>query len=130
MTDPIEPTAGTRDRIGAKARRCARNRALDDVLEADFQNQVLELAELCRFERRYHTHRSDRSTKGFPDLVLVSRGRGRLIFAELKRQTTELTDEQVAWCDDLDAVGAEVYVWRPEDLERIGKILSGDRLTA
>lgn len=51
--------------------------------------------------------------KGFPDLVLV--GRGRVIFAELKGQYRQLEPEQVAWLDALRAAGAEVYLWRPRD---------------
>lgn len=86
----------------------------------------------------YHTHRSDRSPAGFPDLVLVRRG--RLIFAELKRQDRKAkpTPAQDAWLDELelvtrhvehDAAWSEVawpdgdngpavgvYLWRPEDL--------------
>lgn len=76
----------------------------------------------------YHTHRSDRSPAGFPDLVLV---RGpRLIFAELKRQarSAKPTPAQEEWLDRLGVVeravadanatvaSVEVYLWRPEDL--------------
>jgi hypothetical protein len=82
----------------------------------------------------YHTHRSDRSEPGFPDLVLVRQG--RLIFAELKRQKTRPTTAQRRWLDALTVVAAplevpdpcgfetdqpfpspvEVHLWRPLDL--------------
>ena len=82
--------------------------------------------------RGYHTHRSQHSPAGFPDLVLVRRG--RLVFAELKRQAArhQPTPEQAAWLQDLtkvaeNAEAAEleagtsfgivgVHLWRPLDL--------------
>lgn len=80
--------------------------------------------------RGYHTHRSQHSPAGFPDLVLVRRG--RLVFAELKRQAASHrpTPEQEAWLEDLTEVGdrgrllgasatnglVDVYLWRPLDL--------------
>lgn len=81
--------------------------------------------------RGYHTHRSQHSPAGFPDLVLVRRG--YLKFAELKRQSSKAmpTPEQQAWLRDLaevrdlvdgytSAAGVTgtigVYVWRPYDL--------------
>lgn len=70
----------------------------------------------------YHTHRSQHSPAGFPDLCLVRDG--RLIFAELKRQAAKHkpTPAQVAWLDALDdvavraAAAVTVYLWRPLDL--------------
>ena len=89
--------------------------------------------------RGYHTHRGQHSPAGFPDLVLVRRG--RLVFAELKRQASsaKTSPEQDAWLADLSAVADSVldevlagdryidgintpppyigvYVWRPLDL--------------
>jgi hypothetical protein len=69
----------------------------------------------------YHTHDSRHSAAGFPDLVLVRRG--RLIFAELKRNATterakarQVTADQAAWLAALgDVDGAEVHLWRPVD---------------
>lgn len=58
----------------------------------------------------YHTHRSDRSPAGFPDLTLVHPGAGRLIFAELKRQSPRAkpTPEQVAWINGVNAVSDSI----------------------
>ena len=81
--------------------------------------------------RGYHTHRSDRSPAGFPDLVLVKGY--RLIFAELKRQKGGKTSTaQLEWLEDLERLTrlpqvhhgdcpevpspVEVYLWRPLDL--------------
>jgi hypothetical protein len=73
----------------------------------------------------YHTHRSDRSPAGFPDLCLV-RGR-RLVFAELKTDAaaSKPTVEQIRWLDHLaGTTDAEVYLWRPQHWEDVQRILS------
>src|SRR5689334_15069137 len=83
----------------------------------------------------YHTHRSDRSEKGFPDLVMVRRNllfqTRRVIFVELKSKTGKLTDEQWEWFEALASSSAGVYVWRPEhwydDTIRQVLDLTGDR---
>lgn len=84
----------------------------------------------------YHTHRSDRSPAGFPDLCLVHPIAGRLIFAELKRQKrSNPTPAQVEWLEALGSLEREeridlaqrdleglveptltVHLWRPLDL--------------
>lgn len=78
----------------------------------------------------YHTHDSRRSAAGFPDLVMVRRG--RLIFAELKSMRGKVSAAQYIWLEELRAatvynarlalgpdggalVGPEVFVWRPAD---------------
>lgn len=63
--------------------------------------------------RWYHTHRSDRSPAGFPDLCLVRPP--RLLFAELKTERGKPTPEQSAWLADLAAAGQECHLWRPSD---------------
>jgi len=87
----------------------------------------------------YHTHRSDRSPAGFPDLTLVHPKAGRLIFAELKRQKrSNATPAQVEWLAALNIVSDSIasdlvdesryepspdrptrviaVLWRPRDL--------------
>jgi hypothetical protein len=81
----------------------------EDNLLADIQALATALGWLT-----YHTHRSDRSEKGFPDLCLVKAG--RLVFAELKTQKGKTTQPQDAWLLRLEASAAEVYLWRPIDL--------------
>lgn len=102
---------------------------LADVLEKDWDAQLFGskdgLATTLGWNLVYHTLRSKGSRSGFPDRVIV---RDRCIFAELKREKTGPTDEQIRWLDGLVAAGMEVYLWRPSDLEEIGLIL-GKRWT-
>ena len=63
----------------------------------------------------YHTHNSERSDPGFPDVVLCRPG--ALIFAELKDARRKPTEDQIVWLDVLQhsISGCEVYLWRPAD---------------
>jgi len=94
------------------------------LTEKAFQQQVIDLATLCGF-RVYHTYDSRRCVAGFPDLVLVHRKRGLVVFAELKVGKNNLTPEQRGWLDDLEDCGASVSVWRPEDWSAIEALLTG-----
>lgn len=94
---------------------------LPEQREAEFQGQVLRLAELSGW-LRYHTRDSRRSQPGFPDLVLVREP--RLIFAELKRSEKEHpTPEQEQWLARLRGCPVEVYLWRPGDWDEIVQVL-------
>lgn len=98
--------------------------------EAALLQRVREIARVHGW-LAYHTHRSERSEPGFPDLVLVHPAAHRLVFAELKRQSGHLTDHQKAWHSallqvwvateypDREGAGAPVisaHIWRPADL--------------
>lgn len=99
-------------------------RAIDlEMTEKDLQRAVVQLAEVYGYRRSYHTYDSRRSAKGFPDLVLV--GRGRVIFAELKSERGKVSPEQQGWLEDLGEIGGNVhaYLWRPSDLEQIPEAL-------
>lgn len=69
----------------------------------------------------YHTLRSKGSAPGYPDRTLW---RDRLIVAELKTEKGKPTDRQREVLTALAKAGAEVYLWRPSDLDEIGQILS------
>lgn len=96
--------------------------------ERDFMNAVVSLAKFLGW-RVAHFDASvrvvgkerrivgDKSSAGFPDLVLVRHG--RLIFAELKLQKTRTNLNQEEWLDDLRNTSAEVYLWRPADWPEI-----------
>jgi hypothetical protein len=93
--------------------------------ERGFQRLVCDLAFVLGWTRVYHTYRSDRSPKGFPDLVLVSPRRRRVVFAELKATGGRVTADQLEWLDDLKAAGAEAYLWFPADWDAIKTTLGG-----
>lgn len=95
-------------------------------LEKDFQQQVIDLAQIAGW-LHYHTYDSRRSPAGYPDLSLVRNG--RLIYAELKSESGSPSDEQQKWLDELDRVpGVEVYVWRPSDWDEIERVLARRRI--
>ena len=101
--------------------------ALLDISEKEWAAQVYDLARTFGW-MRYHTHRSERSPAGFPDEVLV---RERVIFVELKSEKGKLSDAQLRWLEKLTWAGAETHVWRPSDLELVGRVLtSRERETA
>lgn len=83
------------------------------MTEAELQSAVIDLARYLGYEH-YHTHNSRRSPAGFPDLVLVHRTSGRLIFAELKSATGRLSDHQRGWLHWL-GIAHEVHVWTPNN---------------
>lgn len=98
--------------------------------EKDFQKQVIQLAEILGWVV-YHFSDSRRQVSpgvfvgdsgcaGFPDLVLV---RDRVVFAELKGNGGRLRPKQVEAIDSLRNARAEVYVWFPNDLVGIQRVL-------
>lgn len=97
--------------------------------ERELQENVRQLCKRLN-ALYYHTHRSQHSPAGFPDCVIVTEmPRDRLIFAELKRQDTDLSDAQMEWLNALHGiVYPEVYVWRPSDWldGTIERILTGE----
>ena len=65
---------------------------------------------------------------GFPDLVLARSP--RLVFAELKSERGTPTPEQEKWLLTLAACSEpEAYLWRPDDLEDMTRILGPAQLT-
>lgn len=101
------------------------------ITERDFQRAVVELARLHGWRVHHTRHALNRRGQwrtpiqgdaGFPDLVLA-RG-GRVIFAELKRKGGRPTPQQQMWLQTLaQSGGVEVYVWNPDDWDRIVEIL-------
>lgn len=101
------------------------------VTEAEFQTLVIDLAHVLGYRvahfRPCQTGRGWRTPvqadgAGFPDLVIV--GRGRVVVAELKRETAKASDAQLAWIAAFADAGVSAFVWRPGDLGAIAVILA------
>lgn len=90
------------------------------ISEKDFQKQVLDLARIFGW-RAYHPFLSKWSERGFPDLTLVRPP--RLVFAELKAEKGRVSEAQAEWVSLLRETPAEMYVWRPSDLETVAEVL-------
>jgi hypothetical protein len=116
--------------------------------EADFQAQVVKLArdlgwgvtiqawkrtneELAFYGAPpeplaglvFHPRFSVGSEPGWPDLVLIRRRDRRVLFRELKSDAGVVHPRQAAVLELLSACGLDAAVWRPADLERIGREL-------
>lgn len=91
-------------------------RTMPPMTEKNLQSAIIKLAGFHGYEVRYHTKDSRGSQAGFPDLVLASKVRGRLLFRELKSDTGRMRPEQVVTLEVLAACGADTGVWRPADL--------------
>lgn len=103
---------------------------LFDQDEKSFTDQVLELAGIHHW-RRAHFRAAQivagwrtpvqADGAGFPDLILC---RGpRLVVAELKSRRGKLSPDQLDWLEAWRQVGAEVFVWRPDDWDDICRVL-------
>jgi len=92
------------------------------VTERDLREQVRDLCKLFGWKMSF-SWTSIHSPKGFPDLVLACQVRQRVIYAELKTEKGKVTEYQREWLDELTACGQEVYLWKPDDIEEIARIL-------
>jgi hypothetical protein len=96
------------------------------MTEAEFQRSVIELAHRFGYKVAHFRPAQTKSGHwvtpvqadgaGFPDLVLV---RDRVIFAELKSETGQISLHQAVWEDALRNAGAEYYCWKPSDWDEI-----------
>jgi hypothetical protein len=103
---------------GAVANRVKLDDARRRKLLATSETELYELVRQWAQQQGwliYHTYDARRSYAGFPDTVFVRPP--RIVYAELKREDGRVTREQWAWFDALKASGAEVYIWRPSDIE-------------
>jgi hypothetical protein len=105
---------------------------LNQVTETEWQQQVIQLAHLLGWKHNYtrrsigkgHQWVTATSTVGWPDLTMWHEDQHRVIFAELKTEKGKLAPEQGVVLRSLAAAGAEVYVWRPSDLDHVQETLS------
>ena len=92
------------------------------ISEKQFTQQIKELCKMFGW-LYYHTHRSQFSPAGFPDVVAVLAVDKRVVYVELKSEKGKLSHDQRLWLWHLAAAGQEVYVWRPDDLQQAAKVL-------
>ena len=94
-----------------------------EITEKQLREQIRDLCKLTGW-KFYFTWTSIHSPRGMPDLILCRPP--RLIFAELKREKGKLSPYQEEWISVLGEVGdkdIQVFVWRPNDIEKIAEIL-------
>ncbi len=105
------------------------------ILEADWQEQVIDLAHLHGWSH-LHVRRTigrgrqwttSTNVKGWPDLFLWNPGQQRVMAVELKSETGHVTVEQRAVLASLTAAGVECHVWRPSDLDSAQAALARQR---
>ena len=100
--------------------------------EAQFQQAVVDLAQL-RGWLVFHVHDSRRGLgAGYPDLTLLHERTGELIFAELKKADGRVSARQQRWIDALRRGGHQVHVWRPAHFTtgQIARALTPSDVTA
>lgn len=129
MTSTTPRTTSPRRRIATLEQRLATTATTTadaparHLTEAQFQRQVTDLLTLYGW---LWTHTSDSRTvqghAGVPDILAVRDG--RLAVIELKTARGRLRPGQRDWLARLATVRTvELYLWRPNDLERIVEVL-------
>ena len=123
--------------LGLRRERLPRmTRAQIPETEDEFASKVEELLDLSGWEW-YHTRRSDRSKKGFPDYVCIRnaglRGSGarlsnELLVFELKGNAASgrgtVSEDQKKWLHLFAGVpGVKSGVFWPEDLDTLAKLI-------
>jgi hypothetical protein len=99
-------------------------RPLARAREADLLRDTVALAQQYGW-LVYHTYRSTRSAKGFPDVVAVRAG-SPVLCLELKSATGRVTPEQQQWIDTLQQTkGTIAAVVRPQDMQQVVAWLTG-----
>src|SRR5689334_22388822 len=91
----------TEEQFSAHMNKDGKAASFERQSEREFQREVIKRAALFGW-RYYHTYNSRRSAAGFPDLVLA-RG-DRLIFAELKTEKGNVSEDQQKWLESLGRV--------------------------
>jgi len=102
------------------------------ITEAEFQRQLIDLASMlgwswghfrpAKTNRGWRVPVSGPLGAGWPDLVLVRED--RLIFAELKRSRKHPPSPDQRFVLELLKGVAETYLWTPDDLDEIARVLS------
>lgn len=83
--------------------------------EETWRQQARQLGRLHGYTIQYHTHRSDRSDRGFYDEVWLHPERGRLLLFEFKKMGGIPTAEQTLWLETAWEHGYEAACWWPDE---------------
>ncbi len=102
-------------------------RVLRSVPEREYMRQIMEAAEWLGY-LAYHVADSRLDNPGFPDIWAVGKpggpNAGRLVVIETKRETGQLTKDQVIWMLALEQVTTvDVLTARPRDVDRVMDLL-------
>lgn len=121
--------------IGASGCRGDGEEVITLISESAFQQTVVELARALGYIVGF-THDARKSEPGEPDLRMVHKEQGRVLFLELKTEKGRLTKGrwnkagtrfmpgQNDWAEALNACpGAEYYLFRPSDWDEIEAVL-------
>jgi VRR-NUC domain len=114
MTAPTNLRPAWAPRPQASAKKAPRPAGAPPILEGAWLAKVRQIAELHGWTT-YHTHNSQRSEPGWPDLVLGHPRQRRTVFAELKSERGFLSAPQRLWLTHLAVCGFETALWRPSD---------------
>ncbi len=98
------------------------SRAKRDDTEAVFQSRVIRIAEAAGYSV-YHTHNSERSNPGMPDLLMFREDVGVVHLWELKRRGGHPSAEQCHFLQHLDGKVIDCRLFGPDDLPLIERIL-------
>lgn len=105
-----------------------------ELRETQVTRQVLDLADAYHWPAllRYHTYRSTKSQRGFPDWIFVkpatSASAGRLVAIETKGSGTRITPEQAVWIGALGTIpGCDAAIVGPGDLDVAARLLGPRR---
>jgi hypothetical protein len=110
------------------------------LTKISWQRSLVEVAKLhgwiC-YHGPDNCHFSEEEFPNFPDLVLLRTyganeqneectRSSRIIVAKLKTRKSKIREKEKMWLEKLSKVsGIEVYIWCPEDIVMVEKILSG-----
>lgn len=100
---------------------------MSDILERDFERQVLDLAAIFGFEsahfrpaqtaKGWRTPVAGSLGKGWPDWFFARPRDGRVMWRELKSRTGKVSPDQERVIGILRACRLDAGVWRPADLD-------------
>jgi hypothetical protein len=109
-------------------RRKRASRAWPGESEKAFMESIIAAAIRLGYDCVYHTHNSQHSASGFPDLVIM--GRGRAFYYECKSDdpNSNPTEDQLRWLQRAREAGHVARVIRPVDRDDVYRELAGDWL--